>query len=246
MNQDLKNIRFEMWVDDNSETGTQRSVCAFHINRKDNSSKGLGYVWFVLSDIELNSLSMGKVESLKDGYHNLNVSGDYCTFYDLEYPRDNCGVLSVPYMRLELPRVFWRYLERIAKITWRSLRAFNEACKGDRYYSGRRIEIDIPLATLERFQLRYGSGKGEVECQYSPRLIEEMSLRPQLKEKVQQVETIARNYTRSKYHIVVASIQNDGNGYYFSTRDHKNRRGLNGGIVNHSKEMSGNNWSIHT
>lgn len=242
----ITRIRLEAWVDDSPTRGTERAVCAPHVDRE-RGCEGLRYVWFVMEDKELHGLGNGSVRSLDDGMHHLYVSFGQVIFYDMEIPRDAAGKMSVPFLRLEVPTTFWRYLERLARVIWNGLRQANRE-NTDNYYHdrGRRIEIEIPVETFRRFQRNYGQGKGEIVRQYSERLMSEMKDRPKLKERVEWVEKVGLNYSQNRYHSIITQIQNDGDGYYFSFRDHKGRRGLCGGIVNHSKEKSHDDWSIHT
>ena len=255
----IKRIRLEAWVDDNHDRGTQRSVMALHVDRE-KEALGLRHVWFIMDDKELRRLTNGEYCSLEDGYHMLRNYGDFCTFFDLEIPRDECGIMQIPYLRMNLPKVFWKYLERLSRAIWRGLRKTDQENKNDRYYySGRRIEIEIPLETLSRFQARYGRGLGQIDRQYSERLLLELGTRPEklvqdnpnynrrsLHDCVRQVEQIARNATGSVYKTARCSITNDWDGYYFKVP------GLVGGICNHARDANdrpdpnGNDWSIHT
>lgn len=240
MNQ-IKRIRFELWVDDNSERGIRRSACAFHVDREEGCT-GLRYIWFVLSEQELSALGKGTVSSLEDGYHKLSIFDQLHTFFDMDFPREDSGRMEVSYLRLNLPRPFWRYLARIARTTWAGLRRADEECQNERYYySGRRIEVSIPLETLERFQRRYGRGTGQVEERFSDALRAEMAASPDLTEQVERVIQIARGYTTHCYQTVVASISGKPGDWYFCIFDQKNRRSFNGGIILHS-----DGYSIHS
>lgn len=240
---DLTSIRVEAWTD--FGTSGNRNVFALHLDRPD-SAKGLRRVWFVLEERELDAMANGTTQALEDGYHKLSVFGDSCTFYDFMPPGAGAGIVEVPYFAVQLPRVFWRYLRRIARFIWRDSVKAKAKCDEERgYWRGERTEVQIPLATLARFQATYGHGTGSVDARLSERFVRDVATRPDLREQAERITTIARNYTRSKWSSVILRVTDDGEGYYWSTVDTKGRRGLCGGIYNHGKEGK-DDWSIHT
>jgi hypothetical protein len=238
---DLTRIRFEAWID-----GAHRDVCALHINRPE-GAKGLRGVWFVLESKELDDLVHGRISSLEDGYHKLSVFGESCTFYDFNFPGDDAGDIICPYFRVNIPPAFFRYLQKVARFVWREARKAKAECEARRdYWRGERVDTEIPISTLTRFQATYGRGTGTVDAQFSDRLITDSAVRPQLREKLDYITTIAKGYTRSKWHTVTLRVSNDSDGYFWTTRDNKGRQGLHGGIVNHSRDPQKDDWSIHT
>jgi hypothetical protein len=253
---DIKQIRWEVWVDDNQDRKMQRNVCAFHVDREGEITDGsLRSIWFVLEESELQGLSKGTVQSLVDGYHKLEVSWPGSViFFDMEIPRDDAGVMKIPYLRMNLPKRFWEYLYRIAKFSWAQLRKADQENKNERYYySGRRIELIITKEVLARFTSRYGQGLGKIDKQYSERLISELQTRPEklpqdnpsytrrsLKDCIKQIEQIALNSTRSVYQTARCRISNDMDGYFFQVPF------MHGGIVQHGREPNSDDWSIHT
>lgn len=266
---DIKSFRFDIWTDRDG-----REVCALNIVRKTNEDNlcplcgewgghgsnqcrsgihdkplGLKQVWFVLERHELERLATGKITALEDGYHKLSLFGELCTFYDMMPPNDDAGIMSIPYFRIVLPRVFFKFLLRIARYCWKQSHiSFEETEKSGGYWYGSRLELSIPLETLARFQERYVAGAGEIKEVFSDRLLTEMRFRPGLREKVAQVLQIGKNSTRNAFETITMFIVNDGaNGYFFSFRDQKGRqRSLIGGIVNHAEDKRMDDWSIHT
>lgn len=240
----ITSMMIEAWVDGTNADGTPYKRFGLHIRRADDAP-GLRRVWFILSDAELEALVRGKQIEFGDGFHRLSVWGDCSTFYDLEWPREDAGSMAVPYLRLDIPRPLWRYFARVARFIWREQqRAI--ASGADPYRRPHRVEFDVDLALVERFTRRYGVGRGEVDCRFSDKLREEMSKRPALVERVEYVKRIARNSTRSIYHRARLDVSDDGSGFYWRALTPRGRCIMNGGIVNHARDKSGDDWSIHT
>ena len=235
---DIKSIRWECWIDGS------RNVSWLHIDREE-GCQGLQRISFIFSEEELHNLAQGKLQSVSDLSHHLSVFGDSCTFYNMEFPRSDSGQMTIPYFRLSLHRVFWRYLERIARFIWAQSRLAEKEREKDRYYSQQRVEIEIPLETLVRFQETYGTGKGNLIFNFSDKFVEAYCYSDGLKEKLEMLKDIARNYTQSKWGTAMLIVSNDGNGYYWSCWDNFGRRGLNGGLINHGQDEQ-ESWSIHT
>jgi hypothetical protein len=157
----IKSIRIDAWTDGKERDGSPYERFALHIER-DDAAAGLRRVWFILSARELRALIVGEQSEFADGYHRMSVCGDEVTFYDLDFPRDDAGAMTLKYMRLQIPRPFWRYCARIARFVWRAQYAAI-AAGADDYNRPSRIELSIGLETLERFQRRYGTGRGEFD-----------------------------------------------------------------------------------
>lgn len=261
-NPTMKSMRFDMWVDDNEDGTVQRNVCSFHIQRVGPSEQqyalrseyrearkdfGLGFVSFYMDGPELHQLASGKARNLVDGYHNLSVCGDVVTFFDLEIQyRESNGTMEVPFLTLELPRRFWMYLERVARFVWAQQRKADRDNRSERYYSrGNRFELPIPLETLERFQRRYGQGKGKVVQNLCPRIVEKAAENPDVLRQVEHVTNIARNSTRSSYGVAEVSIYDDRESFYWVAKNPKGAVIMNGGINRHM-EGERERWSINT
>lgn len=236
----------EVWTDGASD------MLAFHLERAEaDTAPGLRRVWFVLSRDELARLESGEPYrsfsgvTLNDGYHRMSVDGMTATFYDWELPtRGDSGVMTIPFLRLAMPRATWRYFGRIARTIWKHSRAAIDAGAGyDRPY---RIEIEIPEATLTRLATRHAPGTGRVDMDLSPRCRDAMAQDPGLRERVERCECIARNSTFSSYQRASLRISNDSDGYYFQAFAPSGARRMNGGIVNHARNGGAADWSIHT
>jgi len=230
----LTSFRFDAWTDG------PRNACAIQWDRE---APGLERTWFVLEESELHGMAMSTVSALEDGYHKLSRFGDSVTFYDFMPPGSGAGEVKVKYATLNMPRAFWRYLERIARTYWNLERRARAVQDSDTAWRIPRLETVIPQATLARFVQRYGHGRGAVNVETTERLRAEMASDELLRERVEYVTRIAQNSTRSVYQTARLAIQNDGESYYWCAIAPSGRRVMNGGIIKHDRDGS-HEWGI--
>jgi hypothetical protein len=241
-NPTFTSMRMDMWVDG------ARNVCSFHIQRPEGVS-GLRYVSFYMDEKELRELATGGMFTLVDGYHNLNVCGDVCTFFDMEMPyRVSCGDMKVPFLAMHLPKRFWEYLLRVSRFVWGEQRKAEESTDKDRYYyKGARFEFDIPQTTLERFQSRFGQGRGKINLILSDKVRAKMVANTEVQRLVEHVSQIARNSTRSVYQTATARVSDASynDDFNWSTFAPNGRFIMNGGINCHVRDGV-ENWSCNS
>jgi hypothetical protein len=256
----MSNVKLEVWIDG------ARDVCAFHADRP-GEGPGLRYVWFILDRAELESAARGTVGTFEDGYHKLAICGERWTFYDFWMPTGEIGEIVCPYVNVEFPRTFVRALLRLAKKTWRLLRA-HAPDKSEWRVSSPRVEIAISPEHAARVVRLYGQGKGRVRVEY----VDKYGTEPGTAEKeigqladvltserdrnfgdmFRRVQQIAQNATRGFHQTATLRIANDSSrpndwrdGFYWSAHAPDGRCVMNGGIINHSR-TGGHDWSIHT
>lgn len=238
----LHNVHLEVWVDG------QRDVCALRATRPDDQN-GLRHIWFVMYREELCNLAYGGRTSFQDITHHMTLMGDDVLFYDLEFPMRSSGTVEVPYYRAHFPQILRKYMYRLARRVWRKQR--------ERYNDPKQEKYDIPRVTLslsqeqlDRFCRLYGQGKGKVEWVMDERCKERLekhrALDEKFRERLQTLENIARNGTRSRFDTASVSIGTDLDGYYFVCKDFRGKAIMNGGLVNHSRVEDRFDWSIHT
>jgi len=176
------------------------------------------------------------------------VTGDHWTFYDLDsFPREDTGVLSVPYVRIELPGTFMKAVLRLAERTWRMLRLNMP----EENYNRPRVELTLTAERMQRVCQFFGRGKGSVEIDMSDETREYLGQRiresDKLVRKIDQVADIARNTTRGRHQTARLSLRKDWDGFDWGAYSpgSNGRCVMNGGIVDHGPKGSPD-WSIHT
>lgn len=245
-------IRLTVWHDGSRDPAVD-DRCMLEIEREE-GAPGLRRMSFYMGRGDLDKLCKGGETTLTDISHRLHARYGQTTFYDWETPNASSGVVSVPFFCLDTPRIFYRYLARIARVVWRESRAAEAAAKldGDRYGSPsywcpQRVECQIPLGTVARMQECFASGTGTVEELTTERFEAESASDPGLAEQKERLTTIARNSTRNRYQRALYGVSNDGDGgYYFETYDPRGRRIMNGAVIRREREESGHRWSMHT
>lgn len=222
----LTDFRFSAWVDGN------RKMCCIEANVPNSK---LGYISFYMTMEEFYNFTKNYFCSFNDLGHNLRTAGDFCTFYDLDFPSSDNGVMQVPYVNVNIPMFARKVLMKWAQKQWNSLETHME-----------RPQLNIDQKRLERWTRLHGRGTGSVVVEMyndtTETFFKEKVEEPgsNLKDMVERLQTIARNSTRAFYQTAKVRLSKDWDGFYFVVP------GMNGGIVNHAREDSKADWSIHT
>jgi hypothetical protein len=213
-------------------------------------SKGLSYLWFVLSQKEFLALLGNQQSEFADGYHRLQVQGDAWTFYDLEIPLDQSGKAEIRYYNLTLPRRYLRVLGRYVQAVWKSqTKAERQNMTHHTDYDG-KVEVDLK-GPLSRALTRYGHAKGGVRLdadQETKDKLENIALYSNgrnFSDCLTRLNNIARGSTQSVWQQARLSLSSDGNGFVWTAFSPKGTRIMNGGLFYHS-DADGGEWSIHT
>lgn len=205
---------------------------------------------FVMTQAEFELAVRGGGE-FSDGYHKLSVLTDTWSFVNLEYPRENIGVMRNHFWRATFPTFAARALARLLKMT------------ASRMRKDQSIDIKIPMTTRKRWLKLYGQGKGSVEI--LPGTDETLAQlqadidadnaahagerRSSLADQFAHLQRIALNRTfwyrdRAKLKLY---RERDGGYYGWAAYDPHGNFIMNGAMVNHSKEEGAKpNWSTHT
>ena len=203
-------------------------VCRLHADLP--KGDGLQYVSFVMYESELEQFA-SPVCALSDGCLRLDVWGDLCRFYDLQFPSEKKhGVAQVRYCTATIPLFVRKLMLRIARRAW--------AYRGEQ-----ETTVCLSQERVARWKRLYGVGSGNVRVVMSEetRAFLEVKLKEpssNLGERLEQVKTIARNNTRAFFETSMVQLSKDWDGFFFSVP------GLHGGIINHGHGPQ--NWSIHT
>jgi hypothetical protein len=227
------------------------------LGERPEGSPGLRHVWFVLTRKELEKLIAGEIDTTSDGYHTVLVYGDRWTFYDFELPLNKAGSFECKYLAVDLPRVFMRAVQRLARKTWGLMKAARDADpRGEHTYDRpTSVRLDMTPAHVERALRLYGQGHGEVIFDFGDYKPEETAAFMRecrahggstFSDSLFRVQTIARNSTWSVFQRATVRMSKDWDGFYWEARTPRGRRIMNGGIVNHGARDGGHNWSVHT
>ena len=234
----FKTFSFEIWTDGRYDMCSIRADLA-------QEGKGLRYVWFVFDRRDFEAIVAGKTSTAADGFHKLDICGDLWTFFNLEMPRDTSGTMSVPYYRAEIPRTFVKLLARVAGRVWTMQRKYGtEESRGD------KVTLEFDAAYRARITRLYGQGKGLVDWQTLPETRERIDALARedkgFAERLEQLETIARNTTCGFHQRAALSISKDYDGFFWSAKNPQGQSVLHGGLVNHAAREGGHDWSLHT
>lgn len=206
----------------------------------------LRYISFYMSQKEFESFVTGTC-SLVDGAHNLRSFGDNVMFYDLNFPTDSHGEMTVPYVSVNFPIFCRKILLRWAQKQWGAVESHRD-----------RPEINVSTKTLVRWSKNYGTCSGQV------RLVVKDSAKEQFvtvknnsykhegnfHDNLRKLVTIGKGYTSRFYETVDVVLSKDWDGFNFHFEKYNPRGlsrpvGLYGGLVNHSRD-SKPDWSLHT
>lgn len=172
-----------------------------------------------------------------DGYHVCKHDGELWTFLDWEMPRESSGRREVPFRVVTMPYRVQKILLRLARWHFHHL---------DRAPKGSEHEVEISLNQRKRLIERYGQAKGSVKVEeHEVTAVERAQKDAQLRERLDQLERIARNTTWSKWETATVHLYRDSAGYYFNILTPSGRRSMNGGVINHGTDDKPD-WSIHT
>jgi len=204
------------------------------------SKKGLEYINFVFTYEEFVGFFGGKIGAVVDLSHNCKRIGELVMFYDMSFPNENQGLLSVPFANITIPYFVQKMLVKFAE-------KYHNKLSAD--YDHNTKEIELPLNVRNNLLSKYGQAKGKfvIEC-----------VLPEIEEKFNQVKDnenfnkaldnlkrIALNGTYSCYETGKVKLFHDFAGFYFKILDPYDRLTMNGGLINHGKDGK-NDWSVHT
>ena len=206
--------------------------------KKYSSEVGIQYLSFFMTLDEFVGLMEGRISGCNDIGHNVRAFGDSFTFFDMEFSREQRGVLRVPFVTIQIPRYVRRILLRAVRSTLRK-------CDPD----GDRLRVELPLPLRERWARQYGCGTGKVEVDVggSGAFFSECSAKggETFSRSVEHLKQIALNGTARHTDLGKVHVSKDWDGFYFRIMSPSGRCTMNGGIINHGKggEQS---WSLHT
>ncbi|OHD23789.1 MAG: hypothetical protein A2Y38_17000 [Spirochaetes bacterium GWB1_59_5] len=187
-----------------------------------------------------------------DGYHKLSVMTDTWSFYNVECPPENIGVVRNHFWRATFPTFAARALARHLRQVARGMR------------KDQSIDIKIPIATRARWLKLYGQGKGSVEIlPGSEETLAQLQAdieadnaahagerrqSSSLADQFAHLQRIALNRTfwyrdRAKLKLY---RERDGGYYGWAAYDPCGNFIMNGAVVDHSKGEGKPNWSTHT
>jgi hypothetical protein len=233
----LNNFRFSIWTDGRYD------MCSIQAD-VDESESGLRWIWFVFTRLEFEAIAAGKTSTAADGYHKLDVCEDLWTFFNLEMPRASSGVVHVPYYRANIPRTFVKILARLTRRVWSMQRTY-----GTNENRGDKVILEFDAAYRARICRLYGQGKGLVDWRTQLETHERIDALARedkgFAQRLEQIETIARNTTRGFHERAAVSISKDGHGFFWSAIDPRGCSVLHGGLINHARD-GGHDWSLHT
>lgn len=255
---DFTAMKIEVWTDFQTGKNPHRQMMAIRADLP-KSEKGLSYIWFVLTRSELFELVHGRTSTAEDGYNKLTVHGDNWFFYKMEcIPRAKSGDMAVPYCNATLPRTFMKAVNRLCRKTW-GLQGKGYATvldeKGNTYNLPDRIYIDISQKHRDHMTRLYGQGQGRVEIDFGDWKSEEIEAHwnkciaeggQKFTDSVERLLTIAGNSTWGFHQTARLRVSKDDRSFYWAAYRPDGKQIMNGGLINHSKEDDGHDWSIHT
>lgn len=235
----FKSLRFEMYVD-----GKDR-IFVIRGELSEQETRSLNYVWFVMYESELVRLT-SCYASFQDGYHNLNVTGDSCLFYDMEVPSQTRGEMCLPFLNASIPSTFRKILRRYARRVW---------AKQEKLLSDGMDPRDLKRHTLElteeqrnRVCRLYGQGKGNLDIRANAETLAYMETYrddEDFQYNIDRLKDIARGSTCGHHQFATLHLYKDYDTLGFRIIRPNNKYGMNGALVNHGKDGK-SDWSIHT
>lgn len=203
--------------------------------------KGLSYVWFVMFEREFREIVTNRVVMMQDGYHKLDVMGDRWTFFDMQVPKRDIGEMTIPYVSIDMPEFVQQILLRQCERIW----AAQKDIKGQTD----KVVIDLPYERRVRWMRLYGQGKGQVRTiadSDTLARIEQHKSDSEFNRCLARINQIALNRTDGWFDTADVRIGKDLDGYWWSCVSPQGKLIMSGGLVNHSRDESKFDWSIHT
>jgi len=235
-------LSFEFSIDDK----TNKLYIRADLERKDDE-KGLRHISFFMYEDELKEFAKNQFDkTLNDIRHRMNICGDTITFYDFEFPSHrSSGTFEVPFLSLEIPRFVRKMILRIGRNIWSNLR--KNYSEENRYKTP--TEFQFTEKQAEKLLSKYGQAKGSVDLQIQEEIagrFEEDKKDPQFRNMFERLQCIARNSTDAVHQQSHLQIFRDSDSYYWQALTPKNKRIMNGGLIQHSRDKDKPDWSIHT
>lgn len=226
----LSNIKFSMWTDG------KRHMCSITAKVPD-KHQGLSYISFYMADAEFASICNYNNAMVSDIGHKLESYGDLLRFYDMEWPAEKSGQMTVRFYSADFPVFARKMLLKIARRVWKY---------GPQDET--RTVLDIDSKRFARWNKLYSVGSGKVELvmdDVTKNYFEERLSEPgnDLRKQVDTLLSIGKNGTYRFWHTGKVRLSKDSDDFYFRIISPNGGPILNGGIVFH---RSSKNWSIHT
>ena len=144
------------------------------VNRYDGSKSnpGLGYIWFILNQKELQEWARNSYCQFTDGTHRMDTTGDRSMFYDAvvyqpSVARKKFGVCSLPYYSAEIPQFFRKMLLSMGNRIWTGLEEAGRDLSENQRRDQPRVVISFDQQYRNRITKLYGKGKGRVTIKYN-------------------------------------------------------------------------------
>jgi hypothetical protein len=179
--------------------------------------------------------------SAQDGYHKLDAVGDRWTFFDMNIPSRSHGEMKIPFVSIEVPLFVQQMLLRACERVW----------DAQKDMKGRVASVIIELTQerRDRWVRKYGQGKGTVRMvidDESQARIDAHKSDAGFVRCLERIEQIAKNRTEGWFDTASVHMGKDRDGYWWSCVNPQGKLTMNGGLVNHSRDESKFDWSIHT
>ncbi len=231
----LKSMHIEVWSDNG------RGMLSIRGDAHESAKPGLSYLWFLMFEREFRDIVSGRMTSAQDGYHKLDTMGDRWTFFDMQVPVRSHGEMTIPYINLEVPLFVQQTLLRMCERIWSA----GSGIKG----ATQKVTIHLTLQMRNRWIRKYGQGKGSVRWVVdadTQTRIDAHKSDAKFTSCIQHIEQIARNRTEGWFDTASVHMGKDLDGYWWSCVSPNGNRVMTGGLVNHSRDESTFDWSLHT
>lgn len=247
----LSAFEFEVWIDSKTDDRKAPEGRMMINLRRPDDVKGLRYVSFIMYEKELQEFAARQWNNtMEDGYHRLNISGDRVMFYNLELPNAWEGEMTMPYLAVFWPDTARKALLKMVRNIWAKLKVNWNAEDSYENYKLPRVRFSFTDEQAERLTTRYGHGTGKVDVQVHESVRERYAADLQdgnFAERIERLMTIARNTTNAHWQVASVHLFKDADGYYFNILTYWAKRSMNGAVVNHNRDATkAPDWSIHT
>lgn len=224
-----------------SQDGTPLLRVWLYAELHENAS-GQRHLSFLFAGDEWYQAFRGLKSTFQDVAHVVTTFGEDWTFFDIPYPRENAGIVPLPYVRLKFPRYACKEIHtRIdAAIGDYDAQAPNEW--GDRPKV--RLNFDDRLEAWGREGIGTGTVKYEAYDE-TLALIEKYRGEETFDRCINTIESIARNTTHRPSDVGIVKIGAYGVTDGCTKEFGWNAGSLVGAIINHGSEDEPD-WSCHT
>lgn len=198
------------------------------------TSSPLSYIWFVFTLEEWKKATKGGLHIFNDGYHKMETFGEMWVFFDMEYPKSQCGEKAVKYYTVNIPRRVQHILNIGVHLALSMYDKQSEYCQD-------RVKIDLS-PYISDWMATYGQGKGSVKIFAYDEVITRLnsfSGNVSFDRCMESLHAMASNLTYQTTDVGEIHIWNDNEDFGWNVGN------LYGGLINHGT-METPNWSLHT